>query len=114
MFKATRQKATRLKAAHAQSHTLLWCINPCSLSVTPSPHPGHSEASRPPPTPLIGPNPPEEIYTGLNMLADQYQGDDQPVGETEKNIPSEDDDRYGMDKLVAQYDGYMVVCIQQR
>ena len=48
------------------------------------------------------------------MLADQYQGDDQPVGETEKNIPSEDDDRYGMDKLVAQYDGYMVVCIQQR
>ena len=43
------------------------------------------------------------------MLADLYQGDDQLVGETQRNIPSEDDDGYGMDDLVAQYDGYELV-----
>ena len=31
------------------------------------------------------------------------------MGETQRNIPSEDDDGYGMDDLVAQYDGYELV-----
>ena len=51
------------------------------------------------------------------MLADLYQGDAQPVGETQRNIPSEDDDGYGMDDLVAQYDGHELVesipCIEE-
>ena len=35
------------------------------------------------------------------MLADLYQGDDQPAGETQRNIPSEDDDGYVMDDLLS-------------
>ena len=103
------------KAAHARSFThLSGTLTPASLSVLPFPHPGHSETSSPPPAPLTGLNPPEEMSNELNMLVDLYQGDDQPVGETKKNIPSEGDDGYGMDNLVAQYDDYMVGCIQGR
>ena len=78
-----RKKAMRLKAAHAHSfpHSP-GTSTPTSLSVPPSPHHRHSETSSPPPTPLIGPNPPGEISSELNMLADLYQGDDQPAGET--------------------------------
>ena len=80
----------RLKAAHTHRFThFSGASTPASLSVPPSPHPGHAETSRPPPTPLIGPNPPEEISSELDMLADLYQ-DDQPVGETKENIPSEE------------------------
>ena len=91
MSKVTRKKAMRLKAAHACSFTHSTGAS-TPLSIPPSPHPSHSETSSPPPTPLIGPNPPEEISSELDMLADLYQGDDQPVGETKRNIPSEDDD----------------------
>ena len=95
MSKATRKKAMRLKAAHAHSFThSSGASTPTSLSIPPSPHRRHSETSSPAPT-LIGPNPPEEIFSELNMLADLYQGDDQPVGETQRNIPSEYDDGYG-------------------
>ena len=64
----------------------------------PPPYPSHLllivDTQRPPDfhQHLIGPNPPEEISSELDMLADLYQGDDQLVGETQRNIPSEDDD----------------------
>ena len=59
-YTPTRKKAMRLKAAHAHSFTHpSGTLTPASLSVPPSPHPGHSETSSPPPTPLIGSNPPE-------------------------------------------------------
>ena len=110
MSKATRKKAMKLKAAHAHSFThSSGASTPTSLSVPPSPHRGHSETSSHPPTPLIGPNTPEEISSELDMLADLYQGDDQPAGKTQRNIPSENDDGYGMDDLVAQYNGYELV-----
>ena len=76
----------RLKAAHAHSFThSSGAPTPASLSVPPSPHHGHSETPSPLPTPLIGPNPPEETSSELNMLADLYQGDDQPAGDSEEH-----------------------------
>ena len=113
MSKATRKKAMRLKAAHAHSFTHpSGTLTPASLSVPPSPHRRHSETSSPPPT-LIGPNPPEEISSELHMLADLYQGDDQLVGETQRNIPSEDDDRYGTIWLLSTMAMSLWKCIEE-
>ena len=77
--------------------------------VPPSPLPGQSEASSPPPTPLTSPDPSKEISDGLAILADLHQGDDQSEGEINRNTPSEDESEeskeYEMDSLVPQYEG---------
>ena len=47
------------------------------------------------------------------MVADLYQGGDQPVGETQRNIPSEDDDRYGTIWLLSTMAMSLWKCIEE-